>query len=88
MLFQDGLHNFCSSFVTLKACPWPTFHWYQEYAKKDYPRQDFVYSSNSDNNNGTFTNPVIFGDFPDPDVIRVGDVYYMSTTTMQRLLQS
>ena len=65
-----------------EACPWPTFHWYQEYAKKDYPRQDFVYSSNSDNNDGTFTNPVIFGDFPDPDVIRVGDVYYMSTTTM------
>jgi aryl-phospho-beta-D-glucosidase BglC (GH1 family) len=57
-----------------EACPWPTFHWYQEYAKKDYPRQDFVNNSNSDNNDGTFTNPVIFGDFPDPDVIRVGDV--------------
>jgi len=65
-----------------EACPWPAFHWYLEYAKKDYPRQDFVYSSNRDNNDGTFTNPVIFGDFPDPDVIRVGDVYYMSTTTM------
>lgn len=36
----------------------------------------------SDNENGTFTNPVIAADFPDPDVIRVGDTYYMVTTTM------
>jgi hypothetical protein len=26
----------------------------------------------SDNNDGTYTNPVIFADFPDPDVILVG----------------
>jgi beta-xylosidase len=25
---------------------------------------------------------VIFADFPDPDVIRVGDTYYMISTTM------
>lgn len=30
----------------------------------------------------TYTNPVIPADFPDPDVIRVGDTYYMVTTTM------
>ncbi|MCJ7446618.1 MAG: family 43 glycosylhydrolase [Bacteroidales bacterium] len=36
----------------------------------------------SDNENGTFTNPVIWSDFPDNDVIRVGDTYYMVTTTM------
>lgn len=36
----------------------------------------------SDNGDGTFTNPIIPGDFPDPDVIRVGDTYYMVTTTM------
>ncbi len=36
----------------------------------------------SDNGNGTFTNPLISADFPDPDVIRVGDIYYMVTTTM------
>lgn len=65
-----------------QACPWPCFHWFQDYAQKNYPRPDFTYRSNSDNGDGTFTNPVIFGDFPDPDVIRVGDVYYMSTTTM------
>ena len=27
-------------------------------------------------------NPIIYADFPDPDVIRVGDVYYMVTTSM------
>ena len=30
----------------------------------------------------TFQNPVIFADFPDPDVIRVDDTYYMISTTM------
>ena len=30
----------------------------------------------------TYQNPVIFADFPDPDVIRVGDTYYMVSTTM------
>lgn len=31
---------------------------------------------------GTFHNPVIWADAPDPDVIRVGDDFYMVTTTM------
>lgn len=30
----------------------------------------------------TFTNPVINADVPDMDVIRVGDNYYMMSTTM------
>jgi Beta-xylosidase len=36
----------------------------------------------SDNVDGTFTNPVIFADVPDLDVIRVDDAYYMVSTTM------
>lgn len=28
------------------------------------------------------TNPVINSDFPDPDIIRVEDTYYMASTTM------
>lgn len=28
------------------------------------------------------TNPLIYADVPDPDVIRVGDTYYMTSTTM------
>lgn len=65
-----------------EACPWPIYHWYKEYAKDNYPRPNYSYQSHSDNGDGTFTNPVIFGDFPDPDVIRVDDVYYMVSTTM------
>jgi beta-xylosidase len=39
-------------------------------------------TNHSDNGDGTYTNPLIAADFPDPDVIRVGDTYYMVTTTM------
>ena len=31
----------------------------------------------SDNGDGTFTNPVLFADYSDPDAIRVGEDYYM-----------
>ncbi|MBS0027192.1 family 43 glycosylhydrolase [Chitinophaga sp. 22321] len=41
-----------------------------------------LYAQQSDNEDGTYTNPVIWADFPDNDVIRVGDTYYMVTTTM------
>lgn len=36
----------------------------------------------SDNGDGTYTNPVIYSDYPDPDVIRVDSTYYMVSTTM------
>ncbi len=36
----------------------------------------------ADNGDGTYTNPVINADAPDIDVVRVGDTYYMVTTTM------
>jgi beta-xylosidase len=36
----------------------------------------------SDNGDGTYTNPVLYADFPDPDVIRVDSTYYMVSTTM------
>lgn len=42
----------------------------------------FAQKIHSDNGDGTYTNPVISADFPDPDVILVDDVYYMVTTTM------
>ncbi|MFG3706072.1 family 43 glycosylhydrolase [Micromonospora sp. NPDC047670] len=34
------------------------------------------------NPGGAFTNPVVWQDFADVDIIRVGDVYYMSASTM------
>ena len=36
-----------------------------------------------DQGNGTFRNPVLPGDFSDPDVIRVGDDYYGISSTLQ-----
>lgn len=41
-----------------------------------------VQAFTSDNGDGTFTNPVIFSDVPDEDIIRVDDAYYMISTTM------
>lgn len=35
-----------------------------------------------DNGDGTFTNPLMWGDWPDPDIIRVGDDFYFSSTSM------
>ncbi len=37
---------------------------------------------NSDNGNGTFTNPIMWGDWPDPDVIRVDNDFYFISTSM------
>ena len=37
---------------------------------------------NPDNGNGTFTNPIMWGDWPDPDVIRVDDKFYFVSTSM------
>lgn len=65
-----------------EACPWPIFQWFQEYAEINTPKPEFKYQSHSDNGDGTYTNPLIFADFPDPDVIRVDDVYYMVSSTM------
>ena len=42
----------------------------------------FAPDRSSDNGDGTFTNPVLWSDCPDPDLIRVGDDYYLVTTTM------
>ena len=37
---------------------------------------------NPDNQNGTFTNPIMWGDWPDPDLIRVDDKFYLVSTSM------
>lgn len=69
----DGLEEACG-----KAC----FDWYAEYFRKDYPHADYQNLNISDNGNGTFTNPVIRADYPDPDVVRLGDTFYFVSTTM------
>lgn len=39
----------------------------------------------ADNGNGTYTNPLFFDEFSDPDLIRVGNDYYMTGTTMHSM---
>lgn len=39
----------------------------------------------ADNGDGTFTNPLFYEEFSDPDIIRVGDWFYMTGTTMHTM---
>jgi len=38
-----------------------------------------------DNGDGTFTNPLFYDEFSDPDLIRVGDYFYLTGTTMHAM---
>jgi len=38
-----------------------------------------------DNGNGTYTNPLFYDEFSDPDIIRVGDDFYLAGTTMHAM---
>nr|WP_283686094.1 family 43 glycosylhydrolase [Dysgonomonas sp. Marseille-Q5470] len=42
----------------------------------------FGQSWTADNRNGTYTNPLFYDEFSDPDIIRVGDDFYLAGTTM------
>ena len=42
----------------------------------------FPQSWTADNGNGTYTNPLFYDEFSDPDILRVGDDYYLAGTTM------
>jgi len=39
----------------------------------------------ADNGNGSFTNPLFYDEFSDPDLIRVGDWFYLTGTTMHAM---
>ena len=41
-----------------------------------------VLSWTADNGNGTYTNPLFYDEFSDPDIIRVGEDFYLAGTTM------
>jgi beta-xylosidase len=43
---------------------------------------DYHTSWTADNGNGTYSNPLFYEEFEDPDVIRVGTDYYLAGTTM------
>ena len=35
----------------------------------------------ADNGDGTYTNPILYADYSDPDAIRVGEDYYLTAST-------
>jgi xylan 1,4-beta-xylosidase len=45
----------------------------------------FAQTWKADNGNGTYTNPLFFDEFSDPDLIRVGSDFYMTGTTMHSM---
>ena len=48
-------------------------------SKSDIQKQK---SWSADNGNGTYTNPLFYDEFSDPDIIHVGKDYYLAGTTM------
>ena len=46
------------------------------------PMSATAQSWTADNGNGTFTNPLFYDEFSDPDILRVGDDYSLAGTTM------
>ena len=47
-----------------------------------HPSTASAQSWTADNGNGTYTNPLFYDEFSDPDILRVGDDYYLAGTTM------
>ena len=60
---------------------WVTAQTKQE-TKKVQQTAACVKSWSADNGNGTYTNPLFYDEFSDPDIIRVGEDYYLAGTTM------
>ena len=46
-----------------------------------FPQGDLSKTWVADLGNGTYKNPVLFADYSDPDVCRVGDDYYMTASS-------
>lgn len=60
-----------------------TFYFIFLYLIASYAQKDKYISDVwvSDQRNGTYKNPILFADYSDPDVCRVGDDYYMTSSS-------
>lgn len=65
-----------------ECCAQACFEWYADYAQYNKPTPEYSCLRTADNGDGTYTNPLIHADFPDPDIIRVDNTYYLVSTTM------
>lgn len=50
-----------------------------------WPSMAGAQTRTADNGNGTFTNPLFYEEFSDPDLIRVGSDFYLTGTTMHSM---
>ena len=66
----------CASLTSLVALP---------VAASAGPAQAAHRSWAADNGNGTYSNPLFYDEFSDPDMIRVGADYYLTGTTMHTM---
>jgi xylan 1,4-beta-xylosidase len=46
-----------------------------------FSKNSLAYAWQADNEDGTFKNPIMFADYPDPSMIRVGKYFYLATST-------
>jgi xylan 1,4-beta-xylosidase len=67
-----------TAFLTLLAGIVPICRGQVASPSKNSPSQSWT----ADNGNGTYSNPLFYEEFEDPDVIRVGEDYYLAGTTM------
>lgn len=81
--FKSDLEN--HGMALEEACSQACLNWYKEYAQKNYAYKSFEKVRYADQGDGTYINPIINADFPDPDLIRVGDTFYMLSTTFHQL---
>lgn len=66
--------------MIVKICPWLFF-----LLATAASAQNTSTTWTADNGNGTYTNPLFYDEFSDPDILRVGDDYYLTGTTMHSM---
>lgn len=65
-----------------KICELAAFQFIESKERKEDPADALASAWLTDNGDGTFTNGISWTDYPDTDVIRVGDTYYLTATSM------
>ncbi len=73
---------FASCCMALLGCSVAATAQTKQLVKKSQPATATIKSWSADNGNGTYTNPLFYDEFSDPDIIRVGEDYYLAGTTM------
>src|SRR5437667_3481123 len=71
--------------LTLVPCAAPASALKRDGPVASAPKGTSTATWTPDNGDGTFTNPLFYDEFSDPDLIRVGDWFYLTGTTMHAM---